>query len=334
MEDEMRYPTLAAGLLIATASGASAQMPTLTIYTYDSFVSDWGPGPVVAEAFEAQCECRVNFVGTGDGAELLARIQLEGARSEADIVLGLDTNLTARAAETGLFAPHGIEGVAFDMPLAWDDALFLPYDWGYFAFVYDTGRLPEPPGSFEELIASDVSILIQDPRSSTPGLGLMMWVKAAYGERAPEIWEGLADRIVTVTRGWSEAYGLFLDGEADMVLSYTTSPAYHLIAEGDDSKAAAPFAEGHYMQVEVAGVLENAPQPELARQFMEFMLTDGFQAAIPTTNWMYPAVTPSEGLPEGFETLIEPERALLFSPDEAAAVRDAALAEWRDALSR
>jgi thiamine transport system substrate-binding protein len=105
MEDEMRYPTLAAGLLIATASGASAQTPTLTIYTYDSFVSDWGPGPAVAEAFEAQCECRVNFVGTGDGAELLARIQLEGARSEADIVLGLDTNLTARAAETGAVRP-------------------------------------------------------------------------------------------------------------------------------------------------------------------------------------------------------------------------------------
>jgi thiamine transport system substrate-binding protein len=109
---------------------------------------------------------------------------------------------------------------------------------------------------------------------------------------------GAGRRIVTVTRGWSEAYGLFLDGEADMVLSYTTSPAYHLIAEDDDSKAAAEFAEGHYMQVEVAGVLENAPQPELARQFMEFMLTDGFQAAIPTTNWMYPAVTPEGGCPK------------------------------------
>jgi len=326
--------TAAATLAAALLAAAPAAADTLTVYTYDSFVSDWGPGPQVKAAFEAVCDCTVDLVGTGDGAELLARIQLEGARSPADIVLGLDTNLTARSAATGLFAPHGIEPPALDLPIAWDDPLFLPYDWGWFAFVHDTTRLPEPPASFDELIASDVSILIQDPRSSTPGLGLVKWVRAAHGDRASEIWEGLAPRIVTVTRGWSEAYGLFLRGEADMVLSYTTSPAYHLIAEDDPTKAAAPFAEGHYLQVEVAGMLANAPNPDLARRFLEFMLTDAFQAIIPTTNWMYPAVTPEGGLPEGFETLMIPETSLLFPPQEAAAIRDAAIEEWRGALSR
>ena len=101
-----------------------------------------------------------------------------------------------------------------------------------------------------------------------------MWVKAAYGDRAAEIWAGLADNIVTVTPGWSEAYGLFLEGEADMVLSYTTSPAYHLIAESDDTKAAALFDEGHYLQIEVAGKLAATDQPALADQFLAFMLTD------------------------------------------------------------
>jgi thiamine transport system substrate-binding protein len=326
-----RLPAL---MLAAAFAAPAAAADTLTIYTYDSFVSDWGPGPAVAAAFEAECGCTVNFVAAGDGAELLARIRLEGARSPADIVLGLDTNLTHLAAETGLFAPHGIEDARLDLPIAWDDPLFLPFDWGYFAFVHDRTRLPEPPGSFDELVASDLSILIQDPRSSTPGLGLLMWVEAAHGERAAEVWEGLSGRIVTVTPGWSEAYGLFLRGEADMVLSYTTSPAYHLIAEGDDRFAAAAFEEGHYMQVEVAGVLANAPNPDLARDFLAFMLTDGFQSVIPETNWMYPAVLPEDGLPDGFETLIEPARALLFSPEEAAARRDAALAVWRDALAR
>ena len=332
-----RAPALAAaGLAAALAVGAAPASAerVLTIYTYDSFVSDWGPGPQVREAFEAVCDCTVSLVGAGDGAELLARLQLEGARSPADIILGLDTNLTARAAATGLFAEHGITPPPLDLPIDWDDALFLPYDWGWFAFVHDREALPEPPGSFEELIASDLSILIQDPRSSTPGLGLVKWVKAAHGDRAGEIWEGLAPRITTVTRGWSEAYGLFLQGEADMVLSYTTSPAYHLIAEDDPSKAAAAFAEGHYLQVEVAGMLASAPEPELAREFLEFMLTDAFQSVIPTTNWMYPAVVPEGGLPEGFETLITPERSLLFSPEEAAEIRDAAIEEWRDALSR
>jgi thiamine transport system substrate-binding protein len=334
MEDPMRPTLFATAMLPASLLAGVAGAETLTIYTYDSFVSEWGPGPAVKAAFEERCGCTVEFVGAGDGAELLARIQLEGARSPADIVLGLDTNLTARAAETRLFAPHGITPPPLDLPIAWDDPLFLPFDWGWFAFVHDRNRLPEPPGSFDALIASDVTILIQDPRSSTPGLGLVKWVEAAHGDRAAEIWAGLAPRIVTVTRGWSEAYGLFLQGEADMVLSYTTSPAYHLIAEDDDSKAAAPFAEGHYLQVEVAGMLASAPNPELARDFLEFMLTDGFQAAIPETNWMYPAVTPAGGLPEGFETLLRPETSLLFTPEEAAAIRDAAIERWRNGLAR
>ncbi len=319
--------------LALTGVAAAAETPVLTVYTYDSFVSDWGPGPAVREAFEAVCDCELDLVGTGDGAALLARLQLEGARTPADVVLGLDTNLTARAAETGLFAPHGIEA-EFDLPVAWEDGLFLPFDWGYFAFVHDREQVPEPPRSFAELIASDLSIAIQDPRSSTPGLGLLMWVKAAFGDEAPTIWEGLAPRVLTVTRGWSESYGLFTSGEVDMVLSYTTSPAYHLIAEGDDSVAAAAFEEGHYLQVEVAGKLEGSDQPELARDFLEFMISDAFQEIIPTTNWMYPAVVPEAGLPEGFETLIEPERALLFAPEEAADLRDDALAEWLAALSQ
>jgi thiamine transport system substrate-binding protein len=119
-----------------------------------------------------------------------------------------------------------------------------------------------------------------------------------------------------------------------MVLSYTTSPAYHLIAEEDDSKSAAAFDEGHYMQVEVAAKLASTDQPELADEFLQFMVSDAFQSIIPTTNWMYPAVEPEAGLPEGFETLISPQKALLFSPQEAADLRDEALAEWLRALSQ
>jgi thiamine transport system substrate-binding protein len=328
-EDAMKYSVFAAALLSATA--AYAETPELTVYTYDSFVSDWGPGPAVEKAFEAQCGCDLKLVGAGDGAALLARIKLEGARSDADVVLGLDTNLTAAAKATGLFADHGISA-DYSLPITWEDATFAPYDWGYFAFVHNADA--SVPTDFKALGASDMKIVIQDPRSSTPGLGLLMWVKAAYGDEAPAIWEGLADNVVTVTKGWSEAYGLFLEGEADMVLSYTTSPAYHLIAEEDASKAAAPFDEGHYMQVEVAGVLAGSDQPELARDFMQFMVSEDFQSIIPTTNWMYPSVTPAVGLPAGFEALITPAKSLLLSADEAAALRDGALGEWLDALSQ
>jgi thiamine transport system substrate-binding protein len=331
MEKTMQRHLLVAGLL-AIATPALAETPVLQILTYDSFTSDWGPGPAVEKAFEATCACDLQFVPAGDGAALLARIQLEGNASDADVVLGLDTSLTAAATATMLFAPHG-KDPALNLPVDYADPTFLPFDWGWFAFVHDKTKLPEPPKTFEALAASDLKIVIQDPRSSTPGLGLLLWVKAAYGDRAPEIWEGLADNIVTVTPGWSEAYGLFTEGEADMVLSYTTSPAYHLIAESDDTKGAALFDEGHYMQIEVAGKLAATDQPALADQFLDFMLTDAFQSAIPQTNWMYPAVTPAAGLPEGFDAF-RPAKSLLMSPEEAQSARDAALVEWQTALTR
>ena len=333
----LKISLMAAGLALAFASaGQSADKPQLNVYTYDSFTSEWGPGPQVKTAFEAICDCELKFTTAGDGAALLARLQLEGSHSKADVVLGLDTNLTARALATGLFAPHGQAARPLDLPVAWDDPVFLPYDWGYFAFVYDNTKLKRVPRSFEMLAAApaDLKIIIQDPRSSTPGLGLLLWVKAAYGDRAPEIWAGLKPHIVTVTKGWDEAYGLFLKGEADLVLSYTTSPAYHRIAEQDDSKSAALFDEGQYMQVEVAAKTLASPQPDLADRFLDFMLSEGFQSVIPTTNWMYPAVMPAAGLPAGFDTPVDPAKALLFSPDEAAAKRDAALDEWLTALSR
>ncbi|MFT6024599.1 MAG: thiamine transport system substrate-binding protein [Ascidiaceihabitans sp.] len=325
----MKYLTLAAGVL--TATSALAETPELTVYTYDSFVSDWGPGPAVEAAFEEICACDLKLVGAGDGAALLARIKLEGARSDADVVLGLDTNLTAAAKATGLFATHSVTA-DYTLPIEWNDDTFAPYDWGYFAFVHNADVTA--PANFVELGASDKKIVIQDPRSSTPGLGLLMWVKAAYGEKADAVWAELADNIVTVTPGWSEAYGLFLEGEADMVLSYTTSPAYHLIAEEDATKAAAVFDEGHYLQIEVAGKLKSSDNQELADQFLSFMVSEAFQTIIPTTNWMYPAVTPAAGLPAGFETLVQPAKALLIPADEADAVRDVALAEWLAALSK
>ncbi|WP_336097700.1 thiamine ABC transporter substrate binding subunit [Roseovarius sp. CH_XMU1461] len=328
----MKKIAIALGCLGGALPGAGiADTPELTVYTYDSFVSDWGPGPKIEGAFEESCGCDLNLVGIEDGAALLARVRLEGAHSEADVVLGIDTNLMAAAAETGLFAPHEVSA-EYDLPIVWEDANFLPYDWGYFAFVHNEGFAA--PGDFRALAESDTKIVIQDPRSSTPGLGLLYWVKSAYGDEAPAIWEGLSDNIVTVTKGWSEAYGLFLEGEADMVLSYTTSPAYHLIAEEDASKAAALFDEGHYMQVEVAGMLKGSDQPDLARQFLAFMVSDAAQSILPTTNWMYPAVTPEAGLPKGFETLTQPEKALFYTADEAEALRKPALDEWLTALSR
>ena len=85
------------------AAGAMASMananekPELVIYTYDSFASEWGPGPQIKTEFEKTCDCVVTFVGLDSSVGILGRIQLEGAASKADIALGLDTSLTSAA---------------------------------------------------------------------------------------------------------------------------------------------------------------------------------------------------------------------------------------------
>ena len=122
-------------VLTAIACGAQAETEKLTIYTYSSFVSDWGPGPAVKQAFERGCTCELDFVGLEDGAALLSRLQLEGHRSKADIVLGLDTKLMTEAAATGLLAPHHLGIDQLDLSIDWTDDIFLPYDYGHFAFV-------------------------------------------------------------------------------------------------------------------------------------------------------------------------------------------------------
>lgn len=319
----------------AVPGAAFAADKTLTVYTYESFVSEWGPGPKVKEAFEKNCQCTVNFVGVADGVALLTRLKMEGETSKADVVLGLDTNLVAEAKETGLFETSGIDTSAAKVPGDFKDDIFVPYDYGHFAIIYDTQTIKNPPQSLKDLVEGDSSqkIAIQDPRTSTPGLGLLLWVKSVYGDQAPEAWAKLKNRILTVTPGWSEAYGLFTKGEVPMVLSYTTSPAYHMVAENTDRYQAASFSEGHYIQIEVAGLLKNAPEKDLAKSFLSFMLTPGFQDAIPENNWMMPAAATSTPLPEAFSKLVVPTKTFLMSPEEVAKNRKAWIDEWLAAMS-
>jgi thiamine transport system substrate-binding protein len=252
------------------------------------------------------------------------------------VVLGLDTNLTAETKATGLIAPHGADLSALKLPIAWKDADFIPYDWGYFAFVYDSEKLKNPPKSLADLIdgKDTPKVLLEDPRTSTPGLGLVMWLRAVYGDKAADAWTGLKPKILTVTKGWSEAYGLFTQGEAPLVLSYTTSPAYHQIVEKTDRYKALVFPEGNYMQIEVAARIDGSAQPELAKSFLQFLISAEAQKVIPTTNYMYPVRDIGADLPAEFGALPKPAKSLLLSPEDAAANRDAWTKEWVDIISQ
>ena len=301
----------------AALPALAEDLPTLTVYTYDSFASDYGPGPALKTGFEAKCTCKLDFVAIDSAIGALRRVQLEGATTTADILLGLDTSIAGEARATGLFAPHGLDLSGLDLPVKWTDPDFVPFDFGYFAFVYNKTKVANPPKSFEELIAEPQTfkIALEDPRSDTPGLGLLLWIRAAYGDRAPEIWKGLKPHIATMARSWDDAYSLFLKGEADMALSYTTSPAYHAVVDKDPNYAYAAFTEGHYPQIEVAGILKSSKQQALAKQFLTYLTSTAGQKIIPSTNWMYPVVDIGADLPAAFDT--QPKPAKLLSLDEA-----------------
>ncbi|WP_296640501.1 thiamine ABC transporter substrate-binding protein [Roseinatronobacter sp.] len=325
----MKSPLFAAAIL-GLATYAQAQ--TLTVIAPDYFGSEWGPGPAIKEGFEARCgTCTLNF-RTGD---VMSRLQLEGARLDGDVVIGLNTDTTLRARETGLFVPHGQPLAALTLPIDWADDTFLPFNWGYNAWVYDKTRVKNPPTSFADLITrEDISLIWQDPRSSSAGLALLLWVDQLYGEDAADVWAALSERTVTVTAGWSEAYGLFTEGEADMVLSYATSPAYHIVAEEDDSKAAAIFSEGHYLTAEVAGVLSGTENPGLAADFMAYILSPEFQQMIAYGNWSYPSALPREDWPEVMRDLPYPDTALFYGETQAEERRVPALDLWLEGMTR
>ena len=321
------------GLLFLSSVLHAEERQDLVVYTYDSFNSDWGPGPKIEKAFENICDCDVKFVTAGDGAALLAKLRLEGNKTKADVVVGLDTNLLQSAKDSGLFSPHNLS-IDFDLPIVWKDDTFMPFDWGYFAFVFDKNKTKSIPKSFEELAQSNLKIAIQDPRSSTPGLGLVLWIEKIYKVQSKNFWRELADNVVTVTPGWSEAYGLFIEGEVDGVLSYTTSPAYHIVAENDYTKLAAIFDEGHLMQIEVGAILEKSGKKQLAADFLAFMTSSEAQSIIPTTNWMYPAKQPDIELPAAFNEGLNMIKPVYLDPNAASSMKGTAIEVWKRELKK
>jgi len=323
-----------AALCVHTAYAANSDN-ILTVYTYDSFASDWGPGPKIKANFEEECACQLNYVTLDSAGGILSRVQLEGSSSKADIILGLDLNLMAIGKRADLFVEHGVDTSKVTTPMSWQDPFFVPFDQGYFSFIYNSETLKTVPTSLKDIVDNqDLKVIYQDPRTSTPGLGLLLWMKSVYGDQASEAWQQLTKHTVTVTKGWYDGYSLFLKGEADVVLSYTTSPAYHMVVEGVTKYKAVPAVEGYYPQIEVAAQLKNSPNKKLAKQFMAFILTDGFQKEVATGNWMFPVMAIKEALPDAFSTLQEPTKVLTISSEEVAKNRKNWINEWLEAVTQ
>lgn len=321
---------LCAVLFVAACSkkNSADSENTVVVWTYDSFTSEWGPGGAIAKNFKEKTGITLRWESEGDAGALLSRLQLEGSNAGADAVLGLDNNMAARAEATGLFEAYRPADADRILPdIDYDAKILLPYDYSYFSIIYDSKKVSRPPRSLEDLCLPEHerSVIVMDPRTSSPGLGFLSWTKSVYGDGVWDYWRRLRPSLLTVVAGWDEGYGLFTKGEASLVLSYTTSPAYHKEYENTTRYKAAFFPEGHPEQVELAGLLAAAPHKDAGRLFLEFMLSDGFQKEVPG-NWMYPVV--ETALPDSFGAAPKPERHL-----SAAPVSEDDLDTWADVIA-
>ncbi len=276
----------------------------LVVYTYDSMVS--GLARKIEPLFEKKYGVDVKFVSFGDAGATLSKVILEGKKTDADVILGLDQNLLLKAKEEGVLFPYKPSRYKEIKKGLLDEEFFaVPFDYGAIAIVYDSKVIKDPPKSFEDLLKPEFrrKIVVEDPRTSSTGLAFLLWTIGVYGEEGfKEYWQKLKDNLLTVTPGWDEAFEMLENGEADMMVSYLTDAAYSYYYYKSLRYKPAVFKEGMYVQVEYVGICRFTDDLDLAKKFIDFMLSDEVQQLIPLSQWMLPVVKVK--LPDVFEKYV------------------------------
>ncbi len=293
----------------------------ITVYAYDSFLGEWGPGNDLKAKFQEKTGLTLNFVDCGDAVQVLSRAILEKENVQADVIIGIDNYTADRAVEADIlesYKPADIENIV-DGTLINEisrDWKITPYDYSHFAIIQNTKLESQSPSCLNDLLDSKYQkkLIIMDPETSTPGLGFVAWTVAAFGDGYIDFWKNLKANILTMSPGWSEGWGLFEKSESPLVTSYCTSPAATLEYKGHTDYKALPFTDGHVMQVEGAAILKNAPNPQGARLFIDFLISQEAQSLLPLTQWMYPANKNVE-LPESYKkAALVPEKTISADP--------------------
>ncbi|MDR2897434.1 MAG: thiamine ABC transporter substrate-binding protein, partial [Spirochaetaceae bacterium] len=271
--------SLAAG---GKKDSSAERQEEVVIYTYDSFVSEWGAGPELTRLFQEKTGYKVTMISTGDGGQLISRAVSELSDTRADVIFGIDNTMAKRAVEAGIMEAYepANAGSIIAQDLSLDEGWHLtPFDWSYFAIIWDSLSGIPAPESLEDLTKPvyEKKFILMDPRTSIPGLGFVTWTKAIFGDGNGDYWQRLKPSILTMSPGWDTGYGLFTSGEAPLVISYITSPAVHVEYDNTDRFKALVFPEGHPVTIEGAGILKGAKNLEGAKAFMDFLITEEAQ---------------------------------------------------------
>ncbi|MBE6350497.1 MAG: thiamine ABC transporter substrate-binding protein [Spirochaetaceae bacterium] len=292
-------------LIHVTSNSPKKNADELVILTYSSFASEWGPAPLLQKSFYEKTGIKLVFVDCGDGVQVLNKAIAHKNKPYGDIILGIDNILKDEAYKADIlleYKPSNATTIPQELFVALDNKnLLIPYDFSHFALIYDTkSSLPEPK-SLQDLANPlyKKKIILMDPRTSTPGLGFLSWTCSVFQEDYLAYWKTLKENILSFAPSWSLGWGMFLKGEAPLVISYTTSPAYTLEIEKNSQYKALIFDEGHIMQVEGCGILKNSKNIPQAKEFIDFLISEEAQEALLFTQWMYPA-NKNVAIPESY----------------------------------
>ena len=262
----------------------------------------------------------------GDAGTLTNKLVLTKDNPVADVVFGIDNTFAGVANANGI-----IDGEL--VPIDYADVCFN-YDKQWFATKGIT-----PPSSWRQLTEPKYKGLtvLENPATSSTGLAFLFSTIAALGEDGwPGWWAELKANDVKVAAGWEDAYYIDFSGSSGhgaypIVLSYSSSPADEI--DDDGLSRTVSMNSECFRQVEYAGVLKNAKNPEGARAFIKFMQSKDFQAALPEANYVYPIVKGIK-LPEAWARFAKPADTFVdVSKLDFDANRKAWQKKWADIMA-
>lgn len=274
-------------------TGHLSDSMTLKVYGSSSFIGSWGPGPILKDLFEKQTGIKVTYLEMADPALVIQKISLEGKQASGDVILSLDQHDISKLVDkikwknidskAELKISNQLTGISkLDK--------FKPYDWAPIAFVTRVDNSVQVD-SLDDLLKPELKgkIALEDPRTSSPGLNFLSWVfKVKSAIDAEKFLKDLIGQLHSISPSWSAAYGLFKNKQVDLVLSYATSPIYHLVEEKDSSYKSLEFKEGHPSQVEFAAVPDSCSNCEAGIKFVQFLQSQEAQRIIMEKNYMFP----------------------------------------------
>jgi thiamine transport system substrate-binding protein len=318
---------------------AGAEAGRVVLVTYDSFALPEG----AAERFEELTGATIEVRGTGDAGTMLTAALLAAGAPEGDVIFGIDNTLATRALGEDLlmpFVPDALDMVPERYRLEGEAGeRLVPIDTGDVCVNVDSTWYEreglEPPQTMDDLVDEQYRshLVVQSPVTSSPGLAFLLGTIDRYGDDGwPGYWQALRANDVSVRPSWDDAY--YTDytvsgGDRPLVVSYASSPPAEVIYGDVDEPASTVMVDSCVEQVEYAGLLRGAENPELGQRLIEFMLSEPWQRALPEANFVFPVVDVE--LPAEFERwAVRAEDPARVDPDEIDERRDEWIEQWRE----